>query len=662
MKKIALLLVMLMLFTSVPVFAEDAEQGSDVFDYSQDFSGGKPNDGIFYIVSGYCPVDNGVLKTKAETPGVWLDLKVQSSLIKGNSVYAEVTANILGDLSFRMSTASSDGAENSYIEFDGTDGIVKTANGRKLAKFSTGNNKIGININYANKTADIYLGGSPIALGIDWDVSDIKSVHYRWKRLTGTNGIYPTIDDVIVTCNAEKLKGDVTPNEYVANSFTSISRNDIPVTKTGGTENYDKNKLRFKTVSGLENGYYYDFKNKTTPYVYAKFKAEILANTVLKFGIKNTYDTNTNNAASTFTDKICITPTSVTDNITKDDGTVIGSYDVSTKGSTPTVELLIDQNEQKCTLWLTGSDNVRTLIAKDIPFAAGNVSKLYIGWDSSADGLYPGIISLTLCGSKKYLPVLSYTQDFQCAEMPSDGVISLVGYSGIENGVLKSRVQSSDNVGVLLNKNAIIPDGMYLGVKATFKHSVSFKLTSVSGGEESVFVTFNGDDGKIYDADSKVIGTFDNSKSEVTRKIEFYSLGGKGALVVDGKLISSEISSDAKSADSVGLKWSNTTSADIRPAMDDIVLTEKSSEIPAYHLVTDPYIDGAKVKIGMLNNDEAKILIIAKYNDTAVESVELKEVNANDGIETLSYDYDGGKVFLWNNMTEIRPLASAIGE
>ena len=246
--------------------------------------------------------------------------------------------------------------------------------------------------------------------------------------------------------------------------------------------------------------------------------------------------------------------------------------------------------------------------------------------------------------------------------MPSDGVISLVDYSYLDGGVLRSKVQSSDNVGVLLNKNAVIPDDMYLSVKATFKHSVSFKLTSVSGVTESAFVTFSGDDGKIYDADSKVIGTFDNSKPEVTRKIEFYSLGGKGALVVDGKLISSEFSSDAKSADSVGLKWSNTTTADLRPAMDDIALTEKNSEIPDYHLVTDPYIDGAKVKIGMLNNDEAKILIIAKYIDTAVESVELKEINANDGIETLSYDYDGGKVFLWNNMTEIRPLATAIGE
>ena len=659
MKKIALLLVMLMLFTSVPVFAEDAELSSDVFDYSQDFSGGKPDDDIFYIVTGFCDVNNGALRTKMNWTGGWSDLKVESSQIKGNNMYAEVTANILGDLSFRMSTESSDGAENSYIEFDGTDGIVKTANGRKLVKFSTGNNKIGININYANKTADIYLGGSPIALGIDWDASDIKAVHYRWHRLTGTSDIRPTIDNVIVTCNAEKLKGDVTPNEYVTDTHTDV---DGTFKKTQGYAYISNSKLTMKLDANAEYGFAYGFENKTTPYVYAKFKADILANTVLKFGIKNTYDTSSNDYAPTFTDKICIARTPATNNITKDDGTVIGSYDVSAKGGSPTVELLIDQNAQKCTLWITGSDSVRTFISKDIPFAAGNVSKLYVGWASSADNIRPSIGAVTFCGSKKYLPTLSYTQDFQCAEMPSDGVISLVDYSYLDGGVLRSKVKSSDNVGVLLNKNAVIPDDMYLSVKATFKHSVSFKLTSVSGGTESAFVTFSGDDGKIYDADSKVIGTFDNSKPEVARKIEFYSLGGKGALVVDGKLISSEISSDAKSADSVGLKWSNTTTADLRPSIDDIALTEKNSEIPDYHLVTDPYIDGAKVKIGMLNNDEAKILIIAKYNDNEISSVEPKEINANAGIETLSYDYDGGKVFLWNNMTEIRPLAIAIGE
>lgn len=660
MKKLALLLVMIMVFTSLPVLADDMELSDTVFDYSQDFSGGKPDDGVFYIVTGYCDVSGGALRTKMNWTGGWSDLKVESSSIGNKSVYAEVTANILGDLSFRMSTANTSGTENSYIDFDGSDSFVKTADGRKLGSFSTGKNTIGININYAEQKADIYLNGSVLALDVDWDAQNLKSVHYRWQRLTGTNDIRPSIDDVLVTCSSEKLKPAVDADEYVTDVHTAV--NSI-IYKTEGYAYVNGSNLAMKVDGNSEYGFYYNFSGKTTPYVYAKFKADILANSVLKFGVKNTYDNNSSNGAATFTEKISIDPSALENNIKTEDGTAVGSYDFTSKGTRPTIEVLADQSKGKCSIWITGSDNVRTLAASDVAIGLSNISKFYIGWKSNIGSVIrPELGAVTFCGSKKYLPVLSYSQDFQCAEMPNDGVMTLVDYSYLENGVLKSKVKASDNVGVNLSKNGIIPESMYLCVTAGFTHDISFKITAVSNEIQSTLVLFNGEDGKIYDSASKVIGTFDNTLPAAERKIELYSIGGKNALVVGGKLISTEIEANAETAQSIGLKWSNNSERDLRPYIDNIVLTEKEEEFEPAHLVTDPYIDGDKIKVGALNNDETKNLIIAKYNDTLLESVEINDIAENNGIDTFSFDYTDGKVFLWNNMMEIKPISSVIGE
>ncbi len=667
MKKLSLLLAAIMVMLSLPAAAE-----TGVFAYSQNFDVA-PEDGIFTSDFGYSYYESGAYKTKiyekdqGENSNMWRGPAVFVNGAESDRIYLQAEANVPWNTSFKLSTVNV-GSENdsSYILFDGPNSKIFDSKGRWLDNYTTGKptniQKIGLLIDKTEQKADLYVNNALIAVDIEWKLGSLGKVSYKWYA--NDVDTRPSIDNIVVTCDTSKMPENIAAIDAdisVHTAESSSSADNGLITRILGNIYAHTSGLLYNQAWSDQNEYgsMINVDGKVSRYFYLSISPTLPTNTIFKLKTKNLFDVD-------FTEEIDFDATKTENNITLKDGSVIGSYDFS-NDDTPQIEVMIDQQTNTAGLWISNKK-----IASDFKLDISNLGKIGYMWkimDTSSTRSDKNIGKLIVSGNAGKLPMLSYSQDFDCAEMPVDEYFSYDGICSLENGAFISTVPPLDEngAGISINTSRGFGKDYYIVVDTVFEQGAGLKIISAISGIENTLVYFNGNDGKIYNKNNAVIGEFNNSSSSVQRKIEIFMSDDKAALVIDGELITIDLPRDVKTPDYIAIKWVNSSAEEIHTKIENIFVTEKENEYARICIMKDLYIIDNNVVLDVLNTSDSQnqtaLIIKASYTDGALQSADIENITMPEemiGSINLGNMQKDTAIFVWQNMSDIKPLSTAI--
>ena len=353
--------------------------------------------------------------------------------------------------------------------------------------------------------------------------------------------------------------------------------------------------------------------------------------------------------------------------ITDTAGNVIANAYLAGKESV--IGLLMDMTEQKAKLFIDGEK-----IADNIPWAVSSLSFMNYTWyihENHNSGSRPYLDDVLVTSDLSKFPAISYYQDFNCAEMPSDAYFSYTGYNYLSNGALYTKVKNSVDDGAVLNLPNYGYEKLYSSVEATFKYNVSFKVKA----DDAVLVNFDGTDGVIYDAAGKKLADFDIATSgQLKRTISVYLYNtNKAAVFSDGALIAANLDCP-ENISTISYKWSDLSGDDLRVSLDNMVVTQTEKSFGSDFGIGDVYFEENDTEItahaDVVNYTSSPFtasFVIASYNGNTLENVNVVPVSAPEkditdvfvNLEKPSGSDTTVKAMLVSDMSTLKPLVKA---